>query len=402
MFKPKMKNGGKKMLGPMQLTVIGFDEPKYVKEIMQELKKLRKGQTIRLFDILYLIKNEDGTIDSAEMSDLKDEEKEEFGTLVKTVIGMTGTGSEHVGADDAREALAGQDTVFGFSESRLQTFAEQLPAGSSAIFIIFEHVWARQVKEVIAQNGGYLRAQGFIDPQSLKMAANELAAVIEAVNKSEAAIMQQMVAAQKTAEAEEEAARQRAAAAEEEARSTEAVAAATLAAAMAMAKEAERVESEAQAAQEEARLKAEAALAEAQAQVEAAEQQVAQARAEAEAQKMEVSEQVTQALAEAQAQEDEAFTQVEAVRAAARRQEEKAAAAQAEAEAALQQAEEMEAEAVLRAVQALVTANIIQKTAVREALDAIVSADVVGSDAIGKAASSGSLSRRMAKASFLG
>lgn len=391
-----------KMLGPLQLTVIGFDEPKYVKEIMLELKKLRKGKTIRLFDILYLIKDEEGIIDSAEMSDLKDEEKEEFGSLVKTVIGLSAAGDDHVGAEDARQALEDHDSVFGFSDSRLQTFADQLPAGSAAVFIIFEHVWARQVKEIIAENGGNLRAQGFIDPQSLKVAANELAAVIAAVNKSESAIMQEMVTAQKTAEAKEEEALQKAAAAEEKARSTEAAAAATMAAAMAMAKEAERVESEARAAQEEARLSAEAALAEAQAQVEAAEQEVAEARAEAEAQEEEVSQRVAQALAEAQEKEDEAFARVEAVRAAARRQEEMAEAAQAEAEAAIQQAEDMEAEAVLRAVHALVAANVIQKTAVREALDAIVSADVVAPDAIGKAASSESLSRRLAKSSYLG
>ena len=52
------------MIGPLQLLVIGFDEDTYAKEIMVELKNLRKHNVIRLFDLLYIIKHPDGTIAS--------------------------------------------------------------------------------------------------------------------------------------------------------------------------------------------------------------------------------------------------------------------------------------------------------------------------------------------------
>ncbi|MFN2187865.1 MAG: hypothetical protein ACK2T3_03810, partial [Candidatus Promineifilaceae bacterium] len=76
------------MIGPLQLVVIGFDEDKYARDIILEVKELRKKGAIRLFDLLYLFKHEDGTIDSREVSDLEAEEQREFGTLIKSLIGL--------------------------------------------------------------------------------------------------------------------------------------------------------------------------------------------------------------------------------------------------------------------------------------------------------------------------
>jgi uncharacterized membrane protein len=326
------------MLGPMQLTVVGFDEDKYARDIILEIKSLRKARTIRLFDLLYLFKHPDGTFEGKEVSDLAAEEQREFGTVIKSLIGLSAGGIEHVGADDVADSLAKMDSGFGLSESELQAMADQMPNDSSAIFVLFEHAWARGVKVAMAKAGGKLYAQGLLDPTTLKVATNELATVLEAIDKSEHTAMEKMAEVITGAKTKEEEAREKKAAAEAEA--------------------------------DEAATMAAAAVAEADEVSDQAGQSVAEARARQE----EALRQAEETKAEAQAQEDAAFAQVEAVRRAAQRQIDQAEAKAAEA---VQRAEEIEAEAVLRAVNALVAARLIERSSTRQALEAIVDADVI-------------------------
>jgi len=342
------------MLGPLQLTVVGFDEDKYARPIILEIKNLRKSKTIRLFDLLYLFKHPDGTFEAKEASDLAEEEQREFGSVIKSLIGLSAGDIEHVGADDVADTLDNMDSGYGLSDAELQAVADQMPNGSSAIFVLFEHAWARGVKEAMIAAGGKLHAQGILNPETLKMATNELATVLEAIDKSESAAMEKMAEVITGAHAEEEEAHEK-----KEAAEAEAEAATTLAA---------------------------VAVAEAVAVSEQVDQSVAEARTREE----EALRQAEQAKAEAQAQEDAAFAEVEAVRRAAQRQVEQAEAKAAEA---VQMAEEIEAEAVLRAVNALVAARVIEQSATRQALEAIVDANVIELSAARRAAANLSASR---------
>lgn len=337
------------MLGPLQLIVIGFDEDKYARDIILELKSLRKAKTILLFDLLYLFKHEDGTIDAKEVSDLQEEEQREFGTLVKSLLGLSAADVEHIDAEAVAGSLEAADDAFGLSDAEIQRVADQIPNGSSAIFVIFEHAWARPIKEAMIRTGGYVRAQGIIDPDTLKTATNELAAVLAAVNKAEQATMEQMAEIMSGAKGQEEEALSRAAEAMAEADVAESEAAATLEEAARMAEQADQAAAEAQAREEAAR------------------------------------EHAAQVAADAEAMEDEAFAEVEAVRRAAQRQQEKALA---DAAAVESRTKEIEAVAVMRAMNVLISARIIDPASTRDALDAILAADVVDVSAARKAAQS--------------
>jgi uncharacterized membrane protein len=335
------------MLGPLQLTVVSFDEDKYARDIILEIKSLRKSKTIRLFDLLYLFKHPDGTFEGKEVSDLAADEQREFGTVIKSLIGLSAGEIEHVDADQVADALDNMDSGFGLSDSELQAVAEQMPNDSSAIFVLFEHAWARGVKEAMLNAGGKLHAQGMLDPETLKIATNELATVLEAIDKSETAAMEKMAEVITGAKSEEEEARQKQATAEAEADTATTLAAAAVAEAIVVSDQVDQAVAEARVHEEEALLHA---------------------------QEVET---------EALAKEDAAFAEVEAVRRAAQRQVEQAEAKAAEA---VERAEEIEAEAVLRAVNALVAAQVIQRSATREALEAIVDADVIEVSAARRAA----------------
>ncbi len=150
--------------------------------------------------------------------------------------------------------LEAADGSFGLSDSELQQLADQIPNGSAAIFVIFEHDWARPLKEAMIRTGGYVRAQGIIDPDTLKTATNELAAVLAAVNKAEQATMEQMAKIMSGAKSQEEEALSRAGEAMAEADVAETEAEATLEEAARMAEEVEQAKAEAQAREEVARI----------------------------------------------------------------------------------------------------------------------------------------------------
>jgi uncharacterized membrane protein len=335
------------MVGPLQLIVIGFDEDKYARDIILEIKNLRQKKAIRLFDLLYVFKHPDGTIDSQEVSDLQAEEKREFGTLIKSLIGLTSKDLVHANADEVASAIPTAVSEFGLSEAELQQVSDELPNNSSAIFVAFEHTWAVGLKEAMLQNKGYLRAQGMIDPNTLKVASNELATVLEAIDKTEVASMEKMARILADAEEQEKTARIQAAEVVMEAEAIKKDAETTMVDAEAMAAMAVIVEAESLAQEEAARQHAAGVT------------------------------------AEAKDMEDQAFIEAEAVRKVARRQQEEA---MAEAAEVVRESEDIEAAAVLRAVHALVQADVIEREATREALNAIMAANVIEAGAARRAA----------------
>jgi len=336
------------MIGPLQLVVIGFDEDKYARDIILELKNLRKAKTIRLFDLLYIFKHQDGTITSREVSDLQDEEQREFGTLVRTLLGLSTQDVEHMDAEAVANSLGSAEAEFGLSDPEIQGVADQIPNGSAAIVVIFEHFWARGWKEAMLKNGGTVRAQGMINPDTLKVATNELATVLAAVNKAEQSSLEKMAGVMADAKGQEE----------------EAVLLAAAAVAQAEARE--------------------QAAAEALAQAEQRETEAAEAVAAAQAREAAALQHAEEVKAEVAGMEDKAFADVEVVRQAAQRQEEKAIAHAADVE---KRAQEIEASAVLRAVNAMVAAKVIEKQAAKEAVSAVIRAEVLEAAAAREAAS---------------
>jgi uncharacterized membrane protein len=365
------------VIGPLQLTVIGFDEDKYARDIIVELKNLRKEKIIRLFDLLYLIKHQDGTIAAKEVDDLEASERREFGTLIKSLLDLSTKDAEHADADQVAEAIGGAGDGSGMSESEIQNLADQMPDGSSAIFVIFEHSWARGVKKAILNAGGYLRAQGLINPESLQTATNELAIVLEAIEKAESSSMEKMAGVVADAKAQEEEAQQTAEEKVAEAKAREVAAAAALAAAVLKEEEANKAVAEAEARAEAARQHAAEVAAEAEAMEDEAFAQAEAVRRAAERQKMKAEAEAAEAVRGAEEMESEA---AEAMR--------EAEEIEAEAAEVVREAEEMEAAAVLRAMNAMVAARIIEKEAVREALNAVIAADVIEASAARKAAQS--------------
>src|SRR2546425_1745383 len=89
-----MAEGGHMEFGPVQMLVVGFEHGKFEGEILAELKRLREQDIIRLVDLLFVNKDDDGEITTVELTDLSPGESMEFGALAGALIGLGAAGEE--------------------------------------------------------------------------------------------------------------------------------------------------------------------------------------------------------------------------------------------------------------------------------------------------------------------
>jgi hypothetical protein len=142
-------------LGPVDFVIVEFPAGKanFTGEMAEELVRLVDAGTIRLIDVLILTKDEDGTIEAMELSDLDD-----LGPL------------ERLEADLA-ELLAEEDVV---------NLAAAMEPGSVAGVLVYENLWAAPFASAARRAGGQLIANGRIPIQAI-IASLEADAELESV-----------------------------------------------------------------------------------------------------------------------------------------------------------------------------------------------------------------------------
>jgi uncharacterized membrane protein len=164
-------------LGPVQLLVVGFDDPKFKGEIYEELKKLRDSDVIRLIDVLAVWKDANGEIEAVQASDLSVDEAEELGATVGALIGLGLAGEEGAELGAMAGVAAGEDGHL-IDEDEMWDIAETIPNGSAAAIALIEHRWAIPLKEAIGRAGGFPLSDAWVHPLDLVavglMAAEEL------------------------------------------------------------------------------------------------------------------------------------------------------------------------------------------------------------------------------------
>src|SRR5215204_3467125 len=165
------ENGGgrkTKEIGPVQLLAIGFGPgAKFEGKVMDELSKLENQKTIRLLDLLFVHKD-------AKTGDLLalDYQGEELGAIVGALLGFEFEEEEQPAGSAEEERV--ESHAFGLSLREIEAMAASLEPGSSAGFLLVEHVWARDLKRAIRQTGGFPLGEGFLTPEAVAEVAAEL------------------------------------------------------------------------------------------------------------------------------------------------------------------------------------------------------------------------------------
>ena len=154
-------------IGPVQLVVLGFQQPEFHGEIIAELERLRESDTVRVIDALAVHKDAEGEMEVQHLSNLTRDEAVELGSKVAALVGLGIAGEEGMEAGAAAGAEAAQDGVEVFDDDDAWDVLEEIPNDSAAALVLLEHHWAVGLRDAVAAAGGFRIADGFISPLDL-------------------------------------------------------------------------------------------------------------------------------------------------------------------------------------------------------------------------------------------
>jgi uncharacterized membrane protein len=154
-------------IGPVQLIVLGFNQPNFHGEIIDELERLRQSDTVRVVDALAVHKDAEGEIEVAHLSNLTKDEAAELGSKVGALVGLGIEGEEGAVEGAVAGAEAAAEGIQAFSDEDAWDVIRDIPNDSAAALILLEHHWAVPLRDAIARAGGYRISDGFISPLDL-------------------------------------------------------------------------------------------------------------------------------------------------------------------------------------------------------------------------------------------
>ena len=141
-------------IGSLEYVVIGFEDDQFTGEILPELNAIQEKGLIRVVDLLFVMKDTDGTVTVREVSELGDEELAAYDGIAGDLMGL-------------------------FTAEDVEQLAEEIPRGTSAVVVLLEHTWAIGLTEAVRRAGGMLLTGGLVTPDALTQVRAELAAAKE-------------------------------------------------------------------------------------------------------------------------------------------------------------------------------------------------------------------------------
>ncbi len=154
--------------GPISMIALGFPDANQLKgELLKEIANLSKAGIIRVIGLTVIVKDANGNIEAAKVTELSDEDRIKLGAAVGALIGLGAAGKEgaKAGAQLGAERVAQNE--FGLNKERIMKIAQDMPKGTAAGILLVEHLWAKKFKEIAMKQNGVLLAQGLIEPIAL-------------------------------------------------------------------------------------------------------------------------------------------------------------------------------------------------------------------------------------------
>jgi hypothetical protein len=144
----KEKTG--RTMGPVDYLVVGFPGNKFSGKLVPELADLEKRNIIRVIDLVFVTKDNNGKLFVSEAKDLQGDAGRAFSQL----------------ADNIQE---------WFYEGDIDSIASDLPNNSSAALLLYENVWAIKFKEGLIEADAQLITMGRIPPEVIAKAEKMMA-----------------------------------------------------------------------------------------------------------------------------------------------------------------------------------------------------------------------------------
>jgi DNA-binding NarL/FixJ family response regulator len=156
------------MTAPLQVIALSFSRDTGSEDrILAEVDRLRGRGVLRLLDMLFVAKSQDGTIERLAVGD-----DEDFGSLLAAVVPVADGGPAGPAPADGLAAA--------FDPAGARALADSLEPGTALAFLLVEHYWAAPLFDAIAETGGTLIGEGFLTAETGLVVGAEVAALEEA------------------------------------------------------------------------------------------------------------------------------------------------------------------------------------------------------------------------------
>ena len=136
-------------VGPVEYIILGFPGNHFKSEIVPALAKLIDSRTVRIIDLIFILKDGDGNVTTFEFDQL--EELAPFSTLEGEISGL----------------INQEDVAYA---------ADALEPNTSAAILMWEDTWATEFAEAVRNAGGVMLEGARIPAELIETASTDLAA----------------------------------------------------------------------------------------------------------------------------------------------------------------------------------------------------------------------------------
>jgi DNA-binding NarL/FixJ family response regulator len=184
------------MPAPLQMLALTFPlDAEAESRLLAEVDRIEGRGVLRVLDMVFLAKGQDGTVEALEVGD-----DEDFGSLLGSLTpSRAGNG----------DRLAAGNGSAGSGLAAVQAIADSLEPGSAVAFLLVEHLWAGPLVDAVSAAGGALISDDFLAGDVSLAVGAEIAAVeeasaviAEAQAVEAAAVLRAVAASAEAAEAE--------------------------------------------------------------------------------------------------------------------------------------------------------------------------------------------------------
>jgi DNA-binding CsgD family transcriptional regulator len=156
------------MPGPLQVIAVSFSPGSdFQVRVLAEVDRLQGRGVLRLLDVIFVAKKEDGTIERVVVG----REDDDLGALLSSILPLGGDGVVEPTGDTGSSGSAMADAW---------ALAESLLPGTALALLLVEHGWAQALFEAVSDSGGALLGEGFLTAEAGLVVGAEIAALEEA------------------------------------------------------------------------------------------------------------------------------------------------------------------------------------------------------------------------------
>jgi DNA-binding CsgD family transcriptional regulator len=156
------------MPGPLQVIAVSFSPASdFQARVLTEVDRLQGRGVLRLLDVIFVAKNEDGTLEPVVVGG----DDDDLGALLSSILPLGGGGLVEPTGDAGASGSAMSDAW---------ALAESLLPGTALALLLVEHGWAQALFEAVSESGGALLGEGFLTAEAGLVVGAEVAALEDA------------------------------------------------------------------------------------------------------------------------------------------------------------------------------------------------------------------------------